>query len=166
MATGSTWLGVCARPALDATTTTRRMENARSFDSPRRWLRPRARSLRVKKRRRRHMFRNPVIFHTFNYCHPGRGCSFTLVNEHRSRGTLRFVPLGCQILPAGVLAFDQPHFLFAAPALELFLAIDRICNVIEAFPIYEASAIVVVGEALADVILMLPDALPQGVRHF
>src|ERR1019366_6975960 len=132
---------------------------------PRRWLRQRPRSLRMTKRRRRHMFRNPFIFHTFNYCHPERGCSFTLVNEHRSRGTLCSVPLCCQILPAGVLSFYQPDFLFATPALELLLAIDCICNLIEAFPIYEPRAIVVVGEALESVVLMLPHALAQVARH-
>ena len=89
------------------------------------------------------------------------------VNEHRSRGTLRFclIPVGCQILPARVLAFDQPHFLFATPALQLFLAINCVSYVVEAFPVYEACAIVVVGETLKSMVLMLRHPLTKVVGH-
>ncbi len=42
------------------------------------------------------------------HCHPERGRSFTLVNEHRSRGTLRFcrVPIRCKILPMQCILHD------------------------------------------------------------
>jgi len=75
----------------------------------------------------------------------------------------RTVPL--QILPPRIPALDQPLILFATPALQLFLAVDRVCHVIKTLPVDEAGAVVIVAKAFEPVILMLPDAFPQIVRH-
>ena len=87
------------------------------------------------------------------------------VNGHRSRGTLCFIPVGCQIFPTGVLSFYQPDFLFASPAFQLFLPVDRVSDVIETFPVYETRSIVVVGEALERVRFVLIHPLAQVVCH-
>jgi hypothetical protein len=100
-------------------------------------------------------------------CHPERGCLFTLVNERRSRGTFCFCrePIRCQILPMRILSHDQPPFLFAAPAFQLLLAIDRIRHVIETLPVDQASAVVIVAESFANAVLMLPDAFAKIAGH-
>jgi hypothetical protein len=59
----------------------------------------------------------------------------------------------------GFFLFDQPHFLFATPAFELLLPVNRVSYVVETFPAYKARAIVIVAEALESMVLMMPEML-------
>ena len=75
------------------------------------------------------------------------------------------VPFRSQILPSGVEAFDQPNLFHPAPALELFLAVDRFEHVIERFVVYETMAAVLLAKTMYKAILIFTNPPFQVVGH-
>jgi len=59
-----------------------------------------------------------------------------------------------QVLPRGIVLFDQADFLFTAPGFDFFFASDGILNVAEGFEVDEAENPVASGEAWNETLAM------------
>lgn len=70
-----------------------------------------------------------------------------------------------EILPCGIPALDKPDFLFAAPALDLFLAGDGIPNVREWLAMHEPVDVVPRRESRNESLPMFEDSPLKIIRH-
>jgi hypothetical protein len=81
---------------------------------------------------------------------------FVILSEAKD---LLFVkPRRAQVLPSGVLRFNQRNSLSPQPSLDGLLASDGIVHILEGFIVNEAMNSVISGEARIDVALVLPSA--------
>ena len=83
--------------------------------------------------------------------------------ERRQKLSRRDV--GGEVFPSGVGGLDQGDFLFAQPALDLFLARDGSTNVPESLVVNEARDIVLLGESFDQLEPVLDDSAVERTGH-
>jgi hypothetical protein len=77
----------------------------------------------------------------------------------------RLTPVRGQVIPRRVLALDQPHFLFATPALQLLLAGDGVLKPSMLFVVHEPVSLVAAGKTAKFAAAMLQNSCDQIVGH-
>src|SRR5208337_3215648 len=85
-----------------------------------------------------------------------------LLTENRAHLHVnRFAPLGRKVFPCGILAFDQRHFLFAPPVLELLLAANGRVRPVKTLEVNQPMYSVVAGKSAKLSAAVFAQARPQ-----
>src|SRR5260221_10034806 len=78
---------------------------------------------------------------------------------------MAFIPLHTQVLPGWIDRYDEGDLLNAQPALDLFFALDRVANVLEAFKVDQSIKFVFRSKAGANSYLVLAHAPNEVACH-